>query len=249
VSPHPALQHTEHRPWPLPGSPWRWRQSWCELLFAHWPVPVEAVRALLPDGLEVDSYQGRTYVGVVPFRMEGVTHRGLPDLPGASAFPELNLRLYVTRQDRPGVWFLSLDAANLLAVIAARTLFHLPYFHARMEHVVDGDEVRYRSVRRRDPAGLGFSARYRPIGPVTAAAPGSLEHWLTERYCLYATGAGGRLTRAEVHHPPWPLQQAEAHIERNELAEPHGLELPGPPPLLHYAQRMDVVVWPLRPVG
>ena len=131
----------------------------------------------------------------------------------------------------------------------ARTLFPLPYFHARMEHLSDGDQVRYRSVRRRDPPGLGFVARYGPAGPVTAAVPGSLEHWLTERYCLYATGASGRLTRAEVHHPPWPLQPAEARIERNELADPHGLVLEGPPPLLHYAERMDVVVWPLRPVA
>ena len=109
---HPTLQHTKHRPWPLPAGEWTWRQRWCDLLFAHWPVPAADLRPLVPDGLEIEEHGGTSWVGVVPFRMEGVARRPLPDIPGLSSFPELNLRLYVTRDRRPGVWFLSLDATS-----------------------------------------------------------------------------------------------------------------------------------------
>ena len=130
VPSHPSLSHTAHRPWPISGDPWTWRQSWCDLLFAHWPVPAAALRDLVPDRLEIQEFDGTSWVGVVPFRMEGVMRRPLPDLPYFSAFPELNLRLYVEADGKPGVWFLSLDARNLAAVFGARVLYNLPYHHA-----------------------------------------------------------------------------------------------------------------------
>jgi uncharacterized protein YqjF (DUF2071 family) len=244
---HPALQRTDHRPWPIPDGRWTWRQSWCDLLFAHWPVAVDALRPLVPDELEIQQRDGTSWVGVVPFRMEGVTRRPLPDIPGISAFPELNLRLYVERDGRPGVWFLSLDATNRLAVWTARRLFHLPYFHARIEARPDGDDIRYDS--RRSGSGVEFRARYGPRSAPYEADPGTLEHWLTERYCLYARSPARRLFRTEVHHVPWPLQRAEAIIETSELGRPFGLELAGPPALLHFARRIDVVVWPPQRVG
>ena len=123
---HPSLRETAHRPWALPSARWSWRQRWCDLLFAHWPVPASVLRPLVPAALEVQEFEGTSWVGVVPFRMEGVTPRFLPAMPWVSAFPELNLRLYVSDGERPGVWFLSLDARNSLAVWAARTFFHLP---------------------------------------------------------------------------------------------------------------------------
>src|SRR4051794_15783952 len=127
----PALRPLAPRPWPVPAARWTWRQSWYDLLFAHWPVPAADLRRLVPDGLRVQEFDGTSWVGVVPFRMAGVMRRSLPDLPWVSAFPELNLRLYVERDGKPGVWFLSLDAANALAVWAARRLFHLPYHRTR----------------------------------------------------------------------------------------------------------------------
>jgi uncharacterized protein YqjF (DUF2071 family) len=214
------------------------RQSWHDLLFAHWPVPVAAVRPLVPAGLNVDVHGGTTWVGVVPFRMTGVAPRGVPDLPGLSAFPELNVRLYVERDGKPGVWFLSLDAASAAAVWTARRFFHLPYFRARMS-VSGTQEIDYASERRSAP--VGFAARYRPEGPAAEARPGSLEHFLTERYCLYAQAPDG-LRRLEIHHQPWPLQPASAEITRNELLTPHGLSVAGAP-LLHFARRLDVVMW------
>lgn len=243
-----ALEQLDHRPWPLPPGPWRWRQSWRELLFAHWPVPAATLRPLVPPELELDSFEGSSWVGVVPFRMAGVMHRPLPDLPWISAFPELNLRLYVSHGGKPGVWFLSLDAGNPLAVWAARTFFHLPYYRSRFDLSTAGDEIRYRSERVAAP-GTTFEARYRPTYEPYRAEPGGLEHFLTERYCLYARSARGSLYRADIHHRPWPLQPAEAHIEQNELGEPHGFRLEGVPTLLHYAQRLDVVVWGLEPIA
>ena len=241
---HPALACLDHRPWPIPDRLWAWRQTWRDLLFAHWPVEPAAVRRLVPAGLEIDVRDGVTWAGVVPFRMTGVMRRPWPDLPWISAFPELNLRLYVVRDGKPGVWFLSLDAANPLAVWAARRFFHLPYFTARMTIAESADRFRYRSDRLDRSA--SFAGEYGPVGRPYQAVPGSLEHWLTERYCLYAASPDCLLFRGEVHHAPWPLQPAWADLEINGVAAPHGLRLDGPPALLHFARRLDVIVWPLE---
>jgi uncharacterized protein YqjF (DUF2071 family) len=245
---HPAFARVEHRPWPPPAANWAWRQSWLDLLFAHWPVPAAAVRKLVPPGLAVDEFHGTTWVGVVPFRMAGVMRRPFPDVPWISEFPELNLRLYVERDGRPGVWFLSLDAGNSLAVWGGRRWFHLPYFRARMSLAPGDGRLVYRS-RRSGPSPIRFEAEYGPISEPGEAQPGTLEHWLTERYCLYSRGPDGCLYRGEFHHVPWPLQTAEATIRINDLPAPHGLILDGPPALLHFAKRLDVVLWPLERIA
>lgn len=239
-----ALDRTDHRPWPLPGRRFTWRQTWRDLLFAHWPVPRAALRPLVPRGLEIQEFDGTSWIGVVPFHMTGVMRRPLPDLPWISAFPELNLRLYVECEGKPGVWFLSLDAGNPFAVWAARRFFHLPYYRARMHVSENSGTVSYRSLRLSRPRGIEFRARYRPVSETYEAAPASLERWLTERYCLYSMSPEGRLLRVEIHHHPWPLQRAEAEIDRNDLLKPHGLSLPAARPLLHFSRRLDVVVWP-----
>ncbi len=165
--------------------------------------------------------------------------RYVPDLPWVSAFPELNVRTYVERDGKPGVWFLSLDATNPLAVWAARRFFHLPYFRATMSLRREAERISYRSQR----VHAGFEASYQPVSDVYRASPGSLEHWLTERYCLYARDRSGALWRNDVHHAPWPLQKADARIRVNTMAESFGLDLQGPPAQLHFARRIDVVVW------
>jgi uncharacterized protein YqjF (DUF2071 family) len=241
---YPSLRQTDHRPWPLPPGRWTWRQQWCDLLFAHWPIPAETLRPLVPPLLEIQEFEGTSWVGVVPFRMRGVMRRPLPDVPWLSAFPELNLRLYVTCRGRPGVWFVSLDAGNPLAVWAARTFFHLPYFHADMNVESQGDGIRYRSVRRGSQRGVAFEATYRPTSPVNRAAPGSLEHFLTERYCLYAYTSRGGLFRTDVHHASWPLQAASADIMTNAIAGPQGIAIAGPPAHLQFSRHLDVIVWP-----
>jgi uncharacterized protein YqjF (DUF2071 family) len=225
------------------------RQSWLDLLFAHWPVPAPALRPLVPPALAIQEHDGTSWVGVVPFRMEGVMARGLPDVPGVSAFAELNLRLYVERDGKPGVWFISLDAANTLAVWAARRFFHLPYFRADMSAREEGGRIRYESVRRASGARVAFRGVYGPTSEVSEAKPGSLEHFVTERYCLYAQDASGAILRAEIHHAPWSLQRASAELEENTIGDGQGIALPGPPALLHFARRLDVVVWPIERVG
>lgn len=242
---HPSFAHLDHRPWPLPTAPWTWRQSWRDLLFAHWPIDARALRPLVPDGLRIQEFEGTAWIAVVPFRMTGVMRRHLPDLPWISAFPELNVRTYVERDGRPGVWFLSLDATNPLAVWAARAFFHLPYHRARMALVAEGDRIEYRSIR--GPA--RFEGSYRPASEVYSALPGSLEHQLTERYCLYARDRAGSLWRNDVHHAPWPLRKAEADLRVNTMLSSHGLAVSGGPALLHFARRIDVVVWSGERVG
>lgn len=238
---HPSLKRVKHRPWPLPTSRWVWRQSWLDLLFAHWPVDASLLQRFVPSPLRVQEFEGTSWIGLVPFRMAGVMRRPLPDLPGISAFPELNVRLYVELDGKPGVWFLSLDASNKIAVWAARRYFHLPYHHARIacDAVKDGLHC---SSRRATGASV-FEASYRPTSAPYESQRRTLEHWLTERYCLYAQAPDGSIWRNEVHHVPWPLQRAEAEITENSYFAAHGLQIAGQPPLLHFARRIDVIVW------
>jgi len=236
---HPSLSALDHRPWPIPRTPWTWRQSWLDLLFAHWPIEASRLRPLIPAELTLQEFEGSAWIGVVPFRMSGVMRRPLPDVPWISAFPELNVRTYVELDGKPGVWFLSLDATNPLAVWAARTFFHLPYHRADITLGREGDRIRYES-RRGD---IRFSGSYEPTSTVRLSTPGSLEHWLTERYCLYARDPRGRILRNDVHHAPWPLQDARAEIRVNSMLAPHELRVADVPPLVHFARRVDVVVW------
>jgi uncharacterized protein YqjF (DUF2071 family) len=243
------LQNAAHRPWPLPDGAWIMAQSWRDLLFAHWPLPAALLRSHIPVPLEIDLFDGAAWIAVVPFRMSGVRLRLMPSLPGLSAFPELNVRTYVTCNGKPGVWFFSLDAASLTAVKVARAWFHLPYFHARMLLDEREGQIAYESRRRNSvspPASL--VCNYRPTAPPQVAARGSLEYFLTERYCLYAVDSRNRLYRSEVHHAPWPLQLAEASLAVNTMTTAAGISLPAAQPLFHFSRRQDVVVWGLQPV-
>ncbi|MDJ0974026.1 MAG: DUF2071 domain-containing protein [Planctomycetota bacterium] len=245
----PFLRQTAHRPWPLPQSPWILAQTWEQLLFLHWPVEATALAERLPQGLELDTFDGEAWLGVVPFRMAWVRPRGLPPVPPLSFFPELNVRTYVTRDGMPGVWFFSLEASSRVAVRIARRFFHLPYFDADMSIDADGAQVRYTSQRtHRGAPPAEFRGSYAPSGPVDLTKPGTLEHWLTERYCLYAADEQDVLYRAHIHHEPWPLQPAEATLALNTMAMSHGLALPHREPLCHFARSIDVVAWLPRAV-
>ncbi|HET7568546.1 MAG TPA: DUF2071 domain-containing protein [Gaiellaceae bacterium] len=237
-----SLEHVEHRPWPVPGGRWQVGMTWTDLLFAHWRVPLEQVRRHVPRELEVELHDGSAWVGIVPFRMEATRARGALPVPGVSSFLELNVRTYVrARDEKPGVWFFSLDASSRLAVAAARRTYRLPYFHARL--ALDREDGWLDSeCARTGERGKVFSGRYRPTGDVFHAEPGSLEWFLAERYCLYTSEPRGRVLRAEIQHDRWPLQPAECEIELTSIAP---FELQGPP-LCHFAARQDVVVWPLE---
>jgi uncharacterized protein YqjF (DUF2071 family) len=243
--PSQIITDVSHRPWPLPDGAWFMTQSWHDLLFAHWPVDERDLQDKLPSGLVLDTFNGQAWVGVVPFRMTNVSPRGVP-MPFVSSFLELNVRTYVTLHNKPGVYFFSLDANSALAVAAARTLFHLPYFVATMNVDKRDGQFVYTSTRQTRRDGVAeFAATYRPIGYAVTPEKGSLEHFLTERYCLYTVDTSSRAKRLEIHHPPWPLQTAEATIAVNTMAEAAGIRVPSTAPLLHFARRQDVVAWPM----
>ena len=229
----------------MPDTPWIMTQSWHDLLFAHWPVDRRMLQEKVPAGLPIDLHDGQAWVGIVPFHITNLAPRGVPSIPFVSAFPELNVRTYVTLEDKPGVYFFSLDAGSVLAVEAARTLYHLPYMRARMRTARGADGVVTYLSHRTDARGktADFRARYRAIGPVRPAAQGSLDHWLTERYCLYAVDSAGRIRRAVIHHHPWPLQSAEAQIEVNTMTDAAGVGIQGPPQRIAFSESIDVVVW------
>jgi uncharacterized protein YqjF (DUF2071 family) len=225
-------------------------QRWNDLLFAHWPVSANQMGRLLPDGLQADTFNGSAWLGIVPFWMDRIKIRGVPPVPGARSFPELNLRTYVRDQHTgtPGVYFFSLDASNLLAVLAARTFYHLPYHWAEMRLDQRTErEFSFYSRRHFSNSPVVFKAHYRGLGPTRRLAEsrsGSLEYFLTERYCLYTTNHAGQPIRANIHHVPWPLEDAEAEIEHNDLPTAIGITLPNREPVLHYSRRLAVYIWP-----
>lgn len=244
------LVRTSHRPRPLPSGRWMMTQRWNDLLFAHWPVPASSIAPLVPEGLQVDTFQGSAWLGVVPFWMDRIKFRGMPPIPGARSFPELSLRTYVRdhQTGTPGVCLLSLEANNLLAVAVGRTFYRLPYHWAemRLEQRTER-EFSFYSRRRFASQPVLFMARYRGLGPTRRLAEsrsGTLEYFLMERSCIFSSNRAGQPIRMNLHHVSWPLEEAEAEIERNDLAAAIGIRLPDQEPVLHYSRRLAVYVWP-----
>jgi uncharacterized protein len=218
-------------------------QTWRDLLFAHWPLSADALANFVPAPLELDAYDGSAWLGITPFVLTALRPVAAPPPPLLATFPEINVRTYVTYAGKPGILFLSLDAASRLAVIAARRFYRLPYFHARISARGADGAVDYAS-KRIDERGhdARFRGRYAPTGREAEAPPGSLEAFLTERYCLYTLDEDARLLRAEIHHRPWQLRPADAEIAVNVMPPP-GVELPGRAPLVHFSARQDVLIW------
>jgi len=223
------------------------RMTWSELLFAHWPLDPKILTSLLPTGLTLDTRDGEAWIGVVPFLMSNIAPRCCPPLPQLSRFLELNVRTYVTYDGKPGVWFFSLDAANRIAVRAARATFNLPYMDAKMSLTKDDlSLIDYQSERiHRNEPSAKFAATYQPTAEPFQAQPGSLEHWLTARYCLYSANRQGNLFRGEIDHEPWMLSPASWTPRQNTMCDPLGVELAGQPHLL-FAESIKVRAWLAR---
>jgi uncharacterized protein len=238
-----ALEDIAHRPWPLPEGSWFQAQTWCDLLFAHWRVPAEQLRRVIPPALPLHLYDdGSAWLAVTPFVVKGLRPRGTPPLPWVSHFPELNVRTYVELDGKPGIYFFSLDAGRRAAVIAARRLYRLPYFHARMRADRVGARVEYESRRIDSGPRAAFRGHYAPAGEITHD---HLARWLAERYCAYVVDEHGRPLRIDIHHPPWPLQPAEGELDAQGMADQIGIDLEGDP-LLHFSARQDTLIWALR---
>ncbi len=239
---HPAFQQTDHRPWPVPRRPWAWQMKWLYLAFIHYEADAAELRKLLPPGIELDLHDGKAWLGIVPFRIEGVTKRGWPAPAFLCDFAEINVRTYVKAQGKTGVWFLSLDAHNVLAAWTARTFFYAPYRAAEVSMREDSSGIHFSA----HCGGREFLGRYAP-GEAVAGQPGTFENWATERYCLYSCrSSDGRVFRTEVQHPKWSLRRAHLQIEQNTLT---GLKLGPIHPTVLFARQVDVVMWPLEAVN
>lgn len=217
-------------------------QTWLDLLFAHWAISPEGLRPLIPKPVELQTFEGNAWVAVTPFHMD-LKLRCAP--APRLHFPELNCRTYISYRGKPGVFFFSLDAGSRMAVRGGRAFYKLPYFYSQMSVQKRGEQVFYSA--QRDASNAPFGATYQPVSAVRHSQPGSLEHWLTERYCLY-TVAQGHVYRSEIHHIPWPLQNASCEIRENRIAAAAGIQLPDIVPVLHFASRLDVLIWPLNRV-
>lgn len=231
-----------------PSGPSLMRQYWGKLLFMHWAIDAELLSRLIPSQLSIDTFDGKAWIGVVPFTMWGIRASFLPPIPGTSAFHELNVRTYVHFKGVPGVWFFSLDAESRLAVWGARTFYHLPYFNAEMSLAQQGNSIQYQSKRTDDrgaPAQL--DAAWTIGEPLAQARPGTLEFFLTERYCLYSYHRH-QLYRSRIFHQPWSLRSAAVDSYQSTMVESLGIEEPKGEPLLHYAEDLGVNIWPLRKV-
>jgi uncharacterized protein YqjF (DUF2071 family) len=238
----PSLTKTDHRPWPLPLDSWRWKQSLIDVLFVHYPCPIEKLLPLIPRRLNLQEFEGNCWIGIIPFKLEGVTMRPFPPIPGISNFKELNVRVYVEYQGKPGIYFLSIDATSRLAVWIGKHLFHLPYKNAEIEIKKENGQIFFHSKRMEEGDQSEFSLSYSPTPEIFESKPGTLEYFFTERYCLYTQTPKG-LFRGNIHHIPWPLQKAKAKIFSNtlfpeQLAEPHIL----------YSKRIDVLLWNLEKI-
>ena len=244
------LLRSSHRPRPLPAGRWAVTQRWNDLLLAHWPLSPSRIAPLLPEWLTVDTHHGKGWLGVVPFWLDRLKIRGVPSIPGARSFPDLNLRTYVRDKftNTPGIYSFSLDASSLIAVGVARTFFHLPCHWAEMRiEQRSGREFAFHSRRLLAHRAVVFKARYRGLGPnmrTVEMRDGSFEHFFTERSCLFSSNRSGQPIRSSLHYIPWPLEEADAEIERNDLPASIGLELPDCEPVLHYTRRMAVYIWP-----
>lgn len=249
MNPKEILSHTCHRPFPLPKGPWLMKQGWNDLLCAHWPVDSEDLLPLIPHGLELELWEGYPWITIIPFRLRPLRVRGVPPLPFVGDFLELNVRTYVNRNGKPGIFFLNLEASSPLAVTGARMFAHLPYHHARMViRYGHPHKFEYTSIRKQSRHDdVVFKGVYKPLNDtVVHAAPGSLVHWLTERYCLYTLSPQGEVQVSDIHHLPWPLQEAELQLDTNTMTNYHGFELRGSPAIVTYSKRLEVLFWALR---
>lgn len=245
------MDRTEHRPYPPPGGAWAGFQSWRHLLFLHWPVEGGIVRPYIPDGLELDTFDGQAWISVVPFRIREARARGLPPIPGFSSVDEINVRTYVrNRHGKKGVFFLKIGASKWWVAAGARMIFKLPYLSASISMQSEADrfqlKVSWDHNRGARSVTEQFDCGYRPGPEKVELKPGTLDYWLTERYCLFTAGGNGAIKIGEIHHRPWLLHPVEVDIAANTLLSDHGISLNGNPSIAAYSSRQDAILWPIR---
>ncbi|MFD0693324.1 YqjF family protein [Paenibacillus sp. GCM10027628] len=231
-----------------PFRAWQWTmtQTWEHLLFAHWPVAPQTISKFIPGDLEIDTFDGQAWIGVIPFLMSGIRLRALPPIPLMSAFPEINVRTYVKTDQGSGVYFITLDASNPFVVGVAKLWYRLPYFFADLTFTHKRDSMEFKGQRLPfTRKAESFYGLYGPGSDPFVPQAGTLEHWLTERYFFYCSNAGG-IFQGEVLHEPWKLQSAVTMISQNTMTQSLHLHLPETPAVMHYARGVQSLIGPIR---
>ncbi|MBI1880661.1 MAG: DUF2071 domain-containing protein, partial [Chloroflexi bacterium] len=225
--------------------PWLMALNEEHVLFMHWPIPAEHLRPLVPTQMELDTYDGQAWLSLIPLRMGSLHLRWLPPIPGTSTIIQVGLRTYIHVNHEPAIYYLTQYADNDLYIWVARYLFQLPYHKARM--TFSPQQAGFHFECHEPASGAEFVASYRPVGQPSPATPGSLEHFLLERYTLFSQSPAGKLYRGVVGHAPWPVQQIEVDIERNTIPSVMGLTLPPAAPLLHFSPGVHDIAWLVLP--
>lgn len=241
------LQDIAHRPWPMPSKPWNMRQKWRNFLFCHWPVSPDVLRSLIPSFLQVDTFEQNAWIGIIVFEMKGIYLRGMPIVSVVPGFAEINVRTYVQYNGKPGIFFLSLDVGDWASLKIAKRWYHLPYQASDVTFQNEGQSYKCLSKRRKNQEiAAQFQVKYTPISDVFVPMPGTIEHFLTERYCLYSTDLRGNLYSGEIHHQVWPLQHAKAEILNNTLLSPFDIDITEEKHLFHFSKGVDTLFWNIR---
>lgn len=236
-----------HRPWPLPSKKWIMRQTWSNLLFLHWPIPPETLRPHIPSSLQIDTFDRSAWLGVVVFVMEGIYPRGLSSVSLTPKFSEVNVRTYVQCDGKPGVYFMSLDVDDWASYTIAKRWYRLSYHPAQISIQKEGQTFHYESIRKgKTNTPITCKGTYTPLSDVYFPEKGTLDHWLTERYCLYSTDNKANIYCGEIHHRPWPLQKAETEICMNTLFSPFNFDLTGIKPISHFSKGIDTLIWNIQ---
>jgi hypothetical protein len=248
------LYSVGHRPWLPPDGQWLLSQSWNDLLFAHYAIDPATLRRLIPEELTLELYDGAAWLTLSPFSTSHMRPSGIPPLPGLSFFSQINLRTYVTMDGKPGLYYFSVDAANLTAVWCARIFFRMQYWHSKIQvsgatiqaRAATEPTIHFRASRLHGPVAANGPAKldvsYAPEGEAERARRGSLDEFLTERYCVYSWDRG-KFYRIEAHHQPWALQRVGVEFRANSIADPLGLALPMKPDLCHFSRSLKMLAW------
>ncbi|MBU8880406.1 DUF2071 domain-containing protein [Bacillus sp. FJAT-29790] len=241
------INEVAHRPWPVPSNKWVMRQTWSNLLFLHWPISSESLRPYIPPSIQIDIFGEYAWLGVILFVTEGVYPRGLSSVSLACKFPEINLRTYVIYNGKPGIYFLSLDSRNWASTMIGKSWFHLPYYYAQISFQQKGQAFHFQSTRKgKIDEPIKFSCNYAHSSEVYFTQEGTLDHWLTERYCMFSSDKGSNIYSVDLHHRPWPLQKAEAEIYTNTLFSPFHFDLSEVKPLSHFSKGIDALFWNIK---
>jgi len=217
-------------------------QVWEDLLFLHWPIEEALIRPLIPEGLEIDTFEDKAWIGITPFRLTGLRLMSLPPIPGFSEFNEINVRTYVLHEGKPGIWFFSLDASKVIPAMGARVFFGLPYYSAEIEFLKAEREFRF-AMRRNLATDTHFRGQWSQGVRLRAPDTDSLAFFLIERYALFAQAAGG-LNMTRIYHHPWILEEVTKVSYESTLISSLGLPEPKSEPLAHFSSSpLTVQVW------